>query len=42
MEIAPGLFEPSRIFGEIARQVDSYGTLTWDTLGSQGAPTAEA
>jgi NADH-quinone oxidoreductase subunit G len=42
MEIAPGLFEPRKIFGEIARQVDTYGALTWNTLGNQGAPTTEA
>jgi NADH-quinone oxidoreductase subunit G len=41
MEIAPGLFEPRRIFGEIGRQVQTYRSLAWDTLGNQGAPTAE-
>jgi NADH-quinone oxidoreductase subunit G len=42
MEVVPGLFEPRRIFGEIGRQVAAYGGLTWDALGSQGTPTADA
>jgi NADH-quinone oxidoreductase subunit G len=41
MEIAPGLFEPRMIFGEIGRQVRTYGALTWDTLGNHGVPTTE-
>jgi hypothetical protein len=40
--VVPGLFEPRRIFGEIGRQVAAYGGLTWDALGSQGTPTADA
>lgn len=41
MELAPGMFEPRRIFGEIARQVPAYAALNWDTLGNQGVPTMD-
>jgi NADH-quinone oxidoreductase subunit G len=41
MEVAPGMFEPRRIFGEIARQVPAYAALTWDALGNQGALTTD-
>ena len=41
MEIEPGMFEPRRIFGEIARHVSAYAALSWDALGNQGAPTTD-
>jgi predicted molibdopterin-dependent oxidoreductase YjgC len=41
MEMAAGLFEPRNIFAEITRQLPAYRALTWDTLGPQGAATAE-
>lgn len=41
MEVAPGMFEPRRIFGEIARQIPAYAALNWDALGNQGTPTTE-
>jgi NADH-quinone oxidoreductase subunit G len=41
MEIAPGLFEPRQIFGEIARHVPAYCALSWDALGTLGAATTD-
>ncbi len=42
MEVAPGMFEPRRIFGNITQQLPTYGALSWDALGNQGAPTTDA
>jgi NADH-quinone oxidoreductase subunit G len=42
MEVAPGLFDPRAIFTALTQHVARYAALTWDTLGTQGAPTADA
>jgi predicted molibdopterin-dependent oxidoreductase YjgC len=42
MEIAPGVFDPRRIFAAITRQVPRYGGLAWDGLGPKGQATADA
>jgi len=41
MEVAPGLFDPRAIFSTITQHVARYGALSWDALGTQGAPTAD-
>ena len=41
MEV-PGTFDPRGIFAAITQQVPSYGKLSWDTLGNQGAVTVDA
>jgi NADH-quinone oxidoreductase subunit G len=42
MEVAPGLFDPRAIFAAISDQVPRYRGLAWDTIGTLGAPTADA
>ncbi len=42
MEVTPGLFDPRAIFATITEQVARYRGVSWDDLGTLGAPTADA
>jgi NADH-quinone oxidoreductase subunit G len=42
MELPPGAYEPETVFAELARAVPAYSGLTWDGLGTLGAPTVAA
>ena len=42
IEVPAEAFEPARIFRDIVATVPAYRGLSWETLGSLGAPTAEA